>query len=70
MIGDDKVPRNILKLRFEERLMELERKINTLKSTDRRYSLDMQNLKNTYNVNLKLARVGGLLDDDDPRVYL
>ena len=50
--------------------MELERKINTLKSTDRRYSLDMQNLKNTYNINLKLARVGGLLDDDDPRVYL
>ena len=70
MIGDDKVPHNILKLRFEERLMELERKISTIKSTDRRYSLDMQNLKNTYNINLKLARVGGLLDDYDPRVYL
>ena len=70
MIGDDKVPHNILKLRFEERLMELERKINTLKSTDRRYSLDMQNLKNTYNINLKLARVVVLLEDDDPRVYL
>ena len=29
----------------------------------------MKNLKDTYNINLKLARQGGLLDDDDHRLY-
>jgi len=69
MIGEDPIPRRILKDRFEERLLELEDRIMWLKSTDRRFSTDMKLLKNTYNLNLKLAREGGLLADDDPRVY-
>jgi hypothetical protein len=69
MIGEDPIAKKILINRFEERLLELEDKIMWLKSTDRRFSTDMKLLKNMYNLNLKLAREGGLLADNDPRVY-
>ena len=73
MTGEEKtyepIPKDILKIWFEERLLELDARIQALKGTDKRYSLDMKNLKDTYNINLKLARQGGLLDDDDHRLY-
>ena len=73
MTGDEgkyePIPKDILKIRFEERLLELDSRIQALKGTDKRYSLDMKNLKDTYNINLKLARQGGLLDEDDHRLF-
>lgn len=68
MIGDER-ERRMLIARFEDRLHELDRKISTLKTTDRRFSSDIRNLKDLYNLNLRIARNSGIIPENDSRVF-
>jgi len=61
--------RRRLAARFEDRLHELDRKISTLKTGDKRFSSDIRNLKDLYNLNLRLARTSGLIPENDSRVF-
>lgn len=67
-IGDEGEFR-ILIARFEERLQELETKISTLRTTDKRFSSDVKNLKDLYNLNLRIARTSGIIPENDSRVF-
>jgi len=68
MIGDER-ERRMLIARFEDRLHELDAKISTLKTTDRRFSSDIRNLKDLYNLNLRIARNSGIIPENDSRVF-
>jgi hypothetical protein len=55
---------------LEDRLMDLARRISALNGNDRRYSSEKNHLKSLYNLNLRLAKEGNLLDADDERMYI
>jgi len=59
----------ILIARFEDRLHELDRKISTLRTGDKRFSSDIRNLKDLYNLNLRIARNSGIIPENDSRVF-
>tara|TARA_R110002073_G_scaffold79657_2_gene192120 strand:+ start:255 stop:476 length:222 start_codon:yes stop_codon:yes gene_type:complete len=59
----------ILVARFEDRLHELDRKISSLKTGDKRFSSDVRNLKDLYNLNLRIARTSGIIPENDSRVF-
>jgi hypothetical protein len=59
----------ILVARFEDRLHELDRKISSLRTGDKRFSSDIRNLKDLYNLNLRIARNSGIIPENDSRVF-
>jgi len=67
---EDTLTRNQVKLMIEHRLLELEERVRRLNSNDRKYFAEKNHLKSLYNLNLRLAKEGNLLDENDTRVYL
>jgi hypothetical protein len=67
---EDTLTRKQVKIMLEDRLMDLARRISALNGNDRRYSSEKNHLKSLYNLNLRLAKEGGLLDADDERMYI